>query len=57
MYRANYPVDKPSDYWNISLCLVFLDHLVEEISKRIASDEERFICILSKHCKSSKLNS
>jgi hypothetical protein len=30
MYRANYPVDNPADYWNISLCLVFLDHLVEE---------------------------
>ena len=42
MYRANYPVDNPSDYWKISLYLVFLDHLVEEISKRVVSNEERF---------------
>jgi hypothetical protein len=27
------PVDNPSDYWKISLYIVFLDHLVEEISK------------------------
>jgi hypothetical protein len=31
MYRANYPVDNPSDYWKISIYIVFLDHLVEEI--------------------------
>ena len=42
MYRANYPVDNPSDYWKISTYIVFLDHLVEEISKRVVSNEERF---------------
>ena len=42
MFRANYPVDNPSDYWKISLYLVFLDPLVEEISKRVVSNEERF---------------
>jgi hypothetical protein len=41
MYRAIYPVDNPSDYWKISLYLVFFDHLVEEISKRVVSKEER----------------
>ena len=44
MFRANYSVDNPSDYWKISLHLVFLetvDHLVEEISKRVANNEER----------------
>ena len=41
MYRANYPVDNPSDYWKISLYLVFLEHLVEEILKRVVSNEER----------------
>ena len=41
MYRTNYPVDNISDYWKISLCLVFLGHLVEEILKRVASIKER----------------
>ena len=27
MYRANYPVDNPSDYWKISLYPVFLNYL------------------------------
>jgi hypothetical protein len=35
MYIANYPVDNPSDYWKISLCLVFFDYFVEEISKGV----------------------
>ena len=35
MYRANYPVDNPSDYGKISIYIVLLDHLVEEISKRV----------------------
>ena len=61
MYRANYPVYNPSDYWKISLYLVFLetlDHLVEEISKRVVSNEKSFFWggILSKPCKSSKHN-
>jgi hypothetical protein len=57
MYRANYPVDNPSDYWKISIYLVFLDHLVEEISKRAVGNEERFWGVLSKPCvKSSKPN-
>jgi len=63
---ANYPVDNPSDYWKISLYFVFLetlDHLVEEISKRVVSNEERFLCgvgggggILSKPRAASLLN-
>ena len=48
----NYPVDNPSDYWRISIYLVFLDHLVEQISKRIVSNEERFFGIFSKPSKS-----
>jgi len=40
--RANYPVEYPSDYWRISLCLVFLGHLAEEISKRVISNEGCF---------------
>jgi hypothetical protein len=57
MYRAYHPVGNPSDYCKISLCLVFLDHLVEEISKRVVSNEERFFSgILTKPCKSSKPN-
>ena len=39
---ANYPVDNPSDYWKISLYLVFLetlDNLVDDISKRVVSIE------------------
>jgi hypothetical protein len=42
MYNANYSLDNPSDYWKLSLYLVFLDHLVEEISKRVLSNEKRF---------------
>ena len=45
MFRANYHVDNPFDNWKISLYLVFLetlDHLVEEISKQLANNEERF---------------
>ena len=65
MFRANYPVDNPSDYWKISLYHVFLetvDNLVEEISKRVANNEEWCFFlggggdILSKPCKSSKHN-
>jgi len=56
MYKVDYPVDNPVDYWKISLYLVFLDHLVEEISKRVVSNEERLFGILSKPCKSSKPN-
>jgi hypothetical protein len=43
MYRAYYPVDNPSEYWKISLCIVFLDHLVEKISKRIVFPSYKFI--------------
>ena len=49
MFRANYPVYNPSDYWIISLYLVFLetlDHLVEEISKGVANNEERFFVFI-----------
>ena len=42
MYIANYPVDNPSDYWKISLCLVFFDYFVEEISKGVVINKERF---------------
>ena len=47
MFRANYPVDNPSDYWKIPLYTLSswpetLDHLVEEISKRVVSKEDRF---------------
>jgi hypothetical protein len=48
MYRANYPVYNPSDYWKISIYLVFLDHLVEEISKRVVSNEERFFHVFGR---------
>ena len=65
MFRANYPVDNPSDYWKISQYLVFLetlDNLVGDISKRVVSNEECYFAeggrggILSKPCKSSKHN-
>ena len=59
MYRANYPVDNPSDYWKISLYVFFLDHLVEEISKRVVSNEEHFLGVgggILQPCKSSKPN-
>ena len=41
--RANHPAQNPKDYWGVSLYLVFLDHLVSEISNRVISNEERFL--------------
>ena len=41
--RATYPVDNPFDCCKISLCLVFLDHLVGEISKRVVGNEGSFL--------------
>ncbi|CAC5401909.1 unnamed protein product [Mytilus coruscus] len=32
----------PSDYWRVSLYFAFLDHLVDDITKRLISNEERF---------------
>jgi len=37
------PVDNPSDHWRISLYLLVLDHLMEEISKRVVSNEARYL--------------
>ena len=57
--RVNYPVDNPSDYWRISLFLVFLDHLADEISMSSSKQREAgffCVCILSKPCKPSKPN-
>jgi hypothetical protein len=42
MYIANYPVDNPSGYWKMSLCLVFFDYFVEEISNGVVINKERF---------------
>ena len=42
MFRANYPVEKPSSYRELFLYLVFLNHLVEQISKQVISGHERF---------------
>ncbi|XP_063416002.1 zinc finger MYM-type protein 1-like [Mytilus trossulus] len=42
-HRANHPILEPSDYWRVSLYYVFLDHLVVEITKRLISNEERFL--------------
>jgi hypothetical protein len=63
MFRVNSPVDNPCvrllENIPIPDFLETLDHLVEEISKRVASNEERFFLgrgILSKPCKSSKHN-
>ena len=56
MYRAHYSVDSPSDYWKISIYIGLLDHLVEEMSKRVVSNEESIFLILSKRYKSSKPN-
>ena len=43
MSRAYYPVDNPSEYRKIFLCLVFLDHLVEKIPKRVVSNKGSFL--------------
>ena len=53
--RANYPVKYPSDYWRISICLVSLDHLVEEISERVVSNGGGGR-VLSKPCISPNLS-
>ena len=56
MYRTYYSVDSPSGYWNISIYIGLLDHLVEEMSKRVVSNEESIFYILSKRYKSTKPN-
>ena len=38
----NHPINDPSKYWRVSLDLVFLDHLVTEISSRVIKKEARF---------------
>ena len=38
MYRANYPVDNPSDYWKLSIYIVLLNHSMEEISKEVVNN-------------------
>jgi hypothetical protein len=37
--RENHPLNNPSDYWRVSLYLVFLDHL----SSRVTKNEERYL--------------
>jgi hypothetical protein len=38
----NHPINDPSEYWRVSLYLVFLDHLVTEIASRVINNEARF---------------
>ena len=40
--RMNHPINDPSDYWRVSLYLVFLYHLITEISIRVIKNEARF---------------
>ncbi|VDI61579.1 Hypothetical predicted protein [Mytilus galloprovincialis] len=42
MHRQNHPINDPSEYWRVSLYLVFLDHLVTEITSRVIKNEGRF---------------
>jgi hypothetical protein len=42
-FDESHPAQNPKDYWGVSLYLVFLDHLVSEISNRVISNEERFL--------------
>ncbi|VDI46911.1 Hypothetical predicted protein, partial [Mytilus galloprovincialis] len=39
MHRQNHPINDPSEYWRVSLYLVFLDHLVTEITSRVIKNE------------------
>lgn len=41
-HRLNHPIHDPSEYWRVSLYLMFLDHLVTEISTRVIKNEGRF---------------
>lgn len=41
--KTEHPWNDPSDYWRVSLHLVFLDHLVNEISSRVTKNEEIFL--------------
>ena len=38
----NHPINDPSEYLRVLLYLVFLDHLVTEISSRVIKNEARF---------------
>ena len=54
MYRAYYPAENPADYWKISICLVFLGHLVEGMDIKANSKQRGAFGegILQQPCKS-----
>lgn len=41
-HRLNHPIHDPSEYWRVSLYLMFFNHLVTEISTRVIKNEGRF---------------
>ncbi|XP_045215568.2 zinc finger MYM-type protein 1-like [Mercenaria mercenaria] len=40
--RANYQIADPKAYWRVALYYVFLDHLIQEITDRVMSNQDRF---------------
>ena len=41
-HRVNVPAETPSQYWKRAMFLPFLDHLIQELTRRLVSNEERF---------------
>ncbi|CAC5399410.1 unnamed protein product [Mytilus coruscus] len=41
-HRVNVPAETPSQYWKCAMFLPFLDHLIQELTRRLVSNEDRF---------------
>ncbi|VDI06908.1 Hypothetical predicted protein [Mytilus galloprovincialis] len=41
-HRVNVPAETPSQYWKRAMFLPFLDHLIQELTRRLVSNEDRF---------------
>ncbi|CAG2189409.1 unnamed protein product [Mytilus edulis] len=40
-HRVNVPAETPSQYWKRAMFLQFLDHLIQELTRRLVSNEDR----------------
>ena len=41
-HRVNVPAENPSQYWKRAMYLPFLDHLIQELTNRLVTNEDRF---------------
>ncbi|CAG2202136.1 unnamed protein product [Mytilus edulis] len=41
-HRVNVPAETPSQYWKRAMFIPFLDYLIQELARRLVSNEDRF---------------